>query len=451
MKDTLTLKENINIIDHYDVIVLGGGTAGSVAGSAAARLNAKTLIIESEGALGGTSTVGQVTPMMPVEIEGNPDSSAFNKEIKKRLIAEGYGAKDSNGNDGWFNPEMLKHTLEDIYLEYNGDILYDCEFVKPIVENDTIKGVIVYNKNGLEAYTADQFIDATGDALVAYRADVPCKEGSKEDKYQAVSLRFTVSNIELKKFTNFLSELGQDYGLEYPLVETAMVWGEGFALEKIFLEALESGDLKKEDGKYFQAFSIPGMPTSMYFNCPEIPGKINSLDPKELTEARIKGRKMMKRLYNFFVDYLPGFNTSFIASEASIIGIRESRRIVGEYVLDSEDYQKRRKFPDAIANSAYPIDIHGDELELKEVKKGEYYQIPYRTLIPKNITNLLVTGKSISSTFTTQAAIRIQSICRATGEAAGIAAAMAVKENITVRDIDGKKIKEQMLNWGADI
>lgn len=451
MSKTVKLKENVNIKEHYDVIVLGGGTAGSVAGSAAARLKAKTLIIESEGALGGTSTVGQVTPMMPVKMKGNPDSSAFNKEIKKRLIAEGYGAKDSNGNDGWFNPEMLKHSLEDIYLEYGGDILYDTEFVKPIVENDTIKAVIVYNKNGLEAYTADQFIDATGDALVAYRAGAPCKEGSKENKYQAVSLRFTVSNIELKRFTNFLSQLGQNYGLEFPLIETAMVWEQGFPLEEIFQKALDNGDIKREDGKYFQAFSIPGMPNSMYFNCPEIPGRVNSLDPKELSEARIKGRKMIKRLYNFFVDYLPGFEDSFIANEASIIGIRESRRIIGEYVLDSKDYNDRKKFKDAIASSAYPIDIHGDELELKEIKQGEYYQIPYRSLIPKNIKNLLVTGKSISSTFTTQAAIRIQPICRATGEAAGIAAVKAIKEDINVRDINGQNIKKQMLDWGADI
>src|SRR6056297_2706816 len=160
MESKVSFKEDIKLVDHYDVIVIGGGTAGSTAGAAAARLGANTLVIEKENALGGTATLGQVTPMMPVKIEGNPDSSAFNKEIKKRLIKEGYGAEDSNGNDGWFNPEMLKHTLEDIYLEYNGDILYDCEFVKPIVENDTIKGVIVYNKNGLEAYTADQFIDA---------------------------------------------------------------------------------------------------------------------------------------------------------------------------------------------------------------------------------------------------------------------------------------------------
>lgn len=451
MSKTLSLNENVNIKDHYDVIVLGGGTAGSVAGSAAARLGVKTLIVESEGALGGTSTIGQVTPMMPVKIEGNPDSSAFNKEIKKRLIAQGYGAKDSNGNDGWFNPEMLKHTLEDIYLQYDGEILYDSEFVKPVVEDKTIKAIIVYNKNGLEAYSAEQFVDATGDALVAYRAGAPCKEGSKEDKYQAVSLRFTVSNIELKKFTSFLSQIGQVYGLEYPLVETAMVWNKGFALEEIFQKALDNGDLKKEDGKYFQAFSIPGMPNSMYFNCPEIPGKVSSLDPQELSEARIKGRKMIKRLYNFFVDYLPGFEGSFIANEASLIGIRESRRIVGEYLLDSKDYKNRKKFKDAIASSAYPIDIHGDQLELEEVKKGEYYQIPYRSLIPKNIDNLLVTGKAISSTFTTQAAIRIQPICRATGEAAGIAAAKAINENITIRAIEGKKIKEQMLDWGADI
>ena len=451
MRNAVQLSGYVEIKDHFDVIVIGGGTAGSVAGAAAARQGADTLIIESENALGGTATLGQVTPMMPVKMDGNPDSSAFNKEIKQRLIKKGYGAEDSNGNDGWFNPEMLKHTLEDIVMEYDADLILDTEFVQPVVEQGKIKSVIVHNKNGLYAYTADQFIDATGEALVAYRANAPCKAGYEEGKYQAVSLRFTVGNIDLKKFAQFLKEIGQDYGLEYPLIETAMVWGEGFALEEVFQKALDNGDIKKEDGKYFQAFTIPGMPKAMYFNCPEIPGHINSNDQSELTYATLKGRQMIKRQFNFFKNYFPGFEESYIASEASIIGLRESRRIIGEYILDDEDYKKRRKFEDAVASSAYPIDVHGDELKLEHLKEGEYYQIPYRSLIPKEIDNLLVTGKSISSTFNVQAAVRIQPICRATGEAAGIAAAKAVIEDKMVREIDGKAVKQIMLNWGADI
>jgi len=451
MESKVSFKEDIKIVDHYDVIVIGGGTAGSTAGTAAARLGANTLVIEKENALGGTATLGQVTPMMPVKMEDNPDSSAFNKEIKKRLIKEGYGAKDSNGNDGWFNPEILKHTLENLLIEYEADLIYDTEFIKPVVDNGKIQAIIVSNKNGLVAYSAQQFIDATGEALVAYRAGAPCKEGYEEGKYQAVSLRFTMGNIEIKRFVDFLNELGQDYGLEYPLIETAMVWGENFALNPVFKKALKNGDIKREDGKYFQAFTIPGMTKAMYFNCPEIPGHINSNDQQELTKSIVRGRKMIKRLAKFFRKYFPGFEESYIASEASIIGIRESRRIIGEYYLDRKDYENRAKFADAIASSAYPIDIHGDELKLEHLNKGEYYQIPFRSLIPKTINNLLVTGKSISSSFSLQAAVRIQPICRATGEAAGIAAAQAVKEEKNVNNINGKKVKENMLNWGADI
>ncbi len=451
MEELNFLKEKIELKAKYDVIVIGGGTAGSIAGIAAARLGAKTLIIEKEGALGGTSTLGLVTPMMPVKMKGNPDSSAINKELKKILYKKGYGAADQQGNDGWFNPEMLKFTLEETYLAAGGRLLYDTSLIKPIVKDNQIKALLVHNKEGITAYQADIFIDGTGDADLAYLAGVPCQRGKEEAKYQALSLRFQISNIDLKKFANFLIEQGQDWGLDYPLLETAMVWGQGFALENIFQKALTAGDIDFEDGKYFQAFSVPGMPGTISFNCPEIPGEKDSLNPTDLTYARIKGREMMQRLYKFFKKYFPGFSDSYLATQAELVGVRESRRIVGQYLLDKADYLERRKFADAIASSGYPIDIHGEQLEIKALQPGEYYQIPFRTLLPKNITNLLVIGRAISTTFNAQSAIRIQPICRATGEAAGIAAAFAIARKKSPQQIKGREVKEKMLSWGADI
>ncbi|MFW5735855.1 MAG: FAD-dependent oxidoreductase, partial [Halanaerobium sp.] len=219
----------------------------------------------------------------------------------------------------------------------------------------------------------------------------------------------------------------------------------------LFKEAEKEGILKKEDLNYFQIFSIPGQLEKMAFNCPEIPFEVDPLNTCERTQAYIEGRKMIKRLLAFTKKYFPGFEQAHLAKQAELLGVRESRRIKGEYTFNLEDYQKRRKFEDAVASSAYPLDIHGRELKLDKLEAGEYYQLPFRSLIPQKINNLLVAGRHISATFSGQSAIRIQPVVMATGEAAAIAAAIAVKEDKNLKDIDAKEIKKIMLSWGADI
>ena len=450
MKKIKFKSKDIKLNDDYQLIVVGGGTAGSTAAIAAARMGIKTLIIEKASALGGSSTLGQVTPMMPVKIEGNPNSSAVNKEIKSRLREQNAGGKDGSDNDGWFNPETLKFVLEELYLEAGGDILYESTFVDSQASEDKINEIIIKNKSGLTAYQADYYLDCSGDAELAFSASVPMQEDKDED-YQAVSLRFMMDNIDLKKFTQFLEAKGQNWGLEYPLIETAYTRDLNSVLGDLFNEAQNRGVLKEEDLNYFQIFSIPGQSGKMAFNCPEIPFKVDPLNSRERTQAYIEGRKMMKRLITFTREYFPGFEQAHLASQAELLGVRESRRIKGEYTFSLEDYQKRRKFEDAIASSAYPLDVHGKTLKLDRLEAGEYYQLPFRSLIPQKTNNLLAAGRHISATFSGQSAVRIQPIVMATGEAAAIAASLAIKENKTFKEISGQEIKKIMLEWGADI
>ncbi|SNX54590.1 FAD-dependent oxidoreductase [Thermoanaerobacterium sp. RBIITD] len=446
-------KRQIPIIDKYDVIVVGGGTAGSTAAIASAREGLKTLLIEKYGFLGGSSTASQVMPMMHVNIESNPASS-IDKEIRKRLMNSGYGAKDPYGNDGWFNPEMMKFVLEEMFLEYGGIILYDTDFIDAIVDENTINGIIVNNRSGLNAIMGKIVIDCTGDANVAFSSGVPCFIGDeKTGKNQAISLRFMIGNIDLIRFQSFLKDIGQNWGLDYPLIETAMVWKSGFPLESIFKKGLENKEINYEDGAYFQAFSIPGMPGVMSFNCPEIPDINDSINAEKISYSYQKGREMIQRLYKFLKKYLSGFEESYILSVAPMIGIRESRRIRGKYVLSINDYNNRSKFDDAIAKTAYPVDIHGmrAEYEVIPLKNNEYFEIPFRCLVPLNIDGLLVAGRCISSTFIAQSSIRIQPTCRATGEAAGIAAAHCIKYNIKVSEIEGSDIRKIMRTYGYNI
>ena len=433
----------------YDVIVIGGGTAGSTAAIASAMEGVSTLIIERNTYLGGTASGGQVTPMMSDGVAGGLGDSYINRSIKKRLAKEGYSADDKCGNGGWFNTEMIKFTLEEIFTEYNGKILYNTEFIDTFVENNKITGILVHNKSGLQLIKGKVFIDCSGDADVAFLSGVPCFSGDEIfHRNQAVSLRFMVGNINILKLKNFLQDIGEVDILEYPLVEIASLWSRISPLNNIFKKALENGDIQYSEGKYFQAVSVPGMPGVMSFNCPEIPDIYDALNPESLSSALMTGRSMIKRLLYFLKSYIPGFEESYIMSVAEMPGIRESRRIKGKYILSEEDYKSRAKFDDYIARTAYPIDIHGtmDDSKMdKPMERGEYFEIPYRCLVTGELENLLVAGRCISSTFIAQSSIRIQPTCRAMGEAAGIAAAYCIKYNSKTNELDGSIVNTIMM------
>jgi hypothetical protein len=447
-------KRCIFMHDDYDVIIVGAGTAGSTAAIATAMMGANTLIVERNCFLGGSSSGGQVTPMMHAGMIGNADSSFINALVKQRLRAENYGAADPYENDGWFNPEMLKFILEDMYLEHGGHILYDTEFIESICENGVITGIVIHNKGGMQVIRGNIIIDCTGDADVAYSAGVPCFSGDEiSQQNQSSSLRFMVGNIDIAKLQDYLKCIGETTILEDPLLEISAEWKTASPLRKLFQKAVDDGVLDYDDGCYFQAFTVPGMKSVMSFNCPEVQGINNTLDPDARTDIMIIGKKMIKRLYRFLTMYLPGFENSYILSVAAMPGVRESRRINGKYVLSETDYNNRSKFDDAIARTAYPVDIHGvlDEkrLPIRHMARGEYFEVPFRSLVPENIDNLLVGGRCISATFIAQSAIRIQAICRATGEAAGIAAAYCAQNKMNISKFDGKIAREMMTKNGA--
>lgn len=444
---TYTYNKLCNIMEKsYDVIVIGGGIAGSAAAIASAMAGVNTLIIERNSCLGGLASGGQVTPMMHNGIDGRTGRSYINEIIKKKMAMEGYGADDHYGNDGWINPEMIKYTLEEILSDYKGEILYNTELLDTVVENNKIKGVIVHNKSGLSLISGRVFIDSTGDADAAFASGVTCFKGDELlHNNQAMSLRFMVGNIDIMKLKAFLKEIGEPDILEYPLVEIASVWEANTPLNKVFQRALKDRVIEYPDGKYFQAFSVPGMPGVMSFNCPEIPGIYDTLDTSAVSRGLTIGRKMIKRLHGFLKAYIPGFENSCIISSAEMPGIRESRRIRGKYILSEKDFSERAKFEDGVARTAYPIDIHGliDEkkLGIKLMERGEYFEIPYRCMVTDSIENLLVAGRCISSTFIAQSSVRIQPTCSALGEAAGVAAAYCVRNNVKANELDGKIVR----------
>ncbi|GAA5503460.1 hypothetical protein Dxin01_03218 [Deinococcus xinjiangensis] len=470
----------------WDVIVAGGGTAGAVAGIAAARAGARVLVVEAQGSLGGTGTNAWVTPLMRNVSGGENLNRGLTEEIKRRLRERGDSAYAPNGNDNWFNPEGLKFVLEQMLLEAGGEVLYHTGVVAPLLRQKVegskglraegkeqsaeshnpqpmahIHSLVIHNKGGLQALRAKVFIDATGDADVAARAGAPFHAGDEDGVHQAMSLRFTLAGVDTARLYEFLQANGQ-WQDSPDFLHFWMVWGRKSSLEPMFRQAVDDGVLQERDGDYFQAFSVPGRAGELSFNCPRIRADLNDgADPWQLSAAQTDGREAIERLTRFCRDYLTGCEHAYIGLVAPMVGIRETRRIVGDYTLSVEDILTCKKFPDSICKNHYPVDIHSVKggAKLLHETGGQapyfapdaYHEIPYRCLLPQGVANLLVAGRAASSTFEAQSSIRVQQNCHTMGEAAGIAAAWAAKAEGDVRQVDVAALQTEMRRLGGNV
>ncbi len=414
----------------WDIIVAGGGLSGVAAAVAAARKDCSVLLIEKNGFLGGCATASLVTPMMKNnDAKGNPLNRGLYEEILKRLAKTGNSAKHPDGNPGWFNPEEMKFLLDRLCEENNVNLLFDTRLIGVKREDGHIKAINCINKGGVQQYGGDYYIDATGDADLAFYAGVPCDTG----EHQSLTLRFNMDNVNIFKFSKWLIDIEPEMtfsSVEYGdcntiLLTTAHTSEDvGWKLRPYFRLAVRDGVIKPEDAEYFQIFTIPGQRNAIAFNCPRIYSQkpLDPLDPWDISYAYVQGRKQIKRLENFCKTYLPGFEGAYISQIAPCLGIRESRRIEGVNKLFEEDILESKKYKGAAASSNYPIDIHGNSKqgnELTELLKNDYYDIPIGSLIPQHVSNLMVVGKALSATFKAQSSARIQPNCIAMGESAG--------------------------------
>ena len=438
----------------YDCIVVGGGTAGACAGITAARHGLKTLIVESFGFLGGTQTAALVTPMMATLISDadKANISGLNNEIITALEQSG------DGNGAWFNPEALKFVLEEMAVQSGAELLYFTQCIDVETKDGAIHSIKIFNKSGISELRAHYFIDASGDADLAFGAGVPCVSGSAATgKNQHISLRFECGGVSMQRFAEFMTDIA---GWKHNAAEMHVAYThyKDWYLTPLFQAGISEGIIEAEDANYFQMFSIPGKPDCAAFNCPEIRCEHNGINPWNLTGAVIKGHRTIKRLMRLMRAKFPGFEKAYINQVASQVGIRETRRIVGDYVLCAADVVSYKKFDDGIARSNWYMDVHGAEDEREAVEsialadideRDKYYEIPYRALFSSAISNMLVAGRCISSDFAAQSSYRIIPTCRAIGESAGHAVYLAHKNNCSVQTVDGTLVRAQMRLYGG--
>ncbi len=432
----------------YDVVVVGGGTAGAMAALEALKQGLSVIIIEKTLALGGTMTNALVTPMMPTYVE----NTHLTKHIKALL--EAYEGKKLTKDSPvvWFNPETVKYVMEKEILDCGGTILYDATLTEAQIKEGSIVEVTLLAANQPCRVKGRHFIDCSGDAALAKAAGIPTRSGNETDgKNQAVSFRFEIGGIDISTLRNWckneaytFNDCLNDQFFEFVHVPNNPACGN---LLEIFEAGRKNGELTAADIRYVQAFSIPAKPGVMSFNGPQLPNDHAVTDPLGFSQYVSTGRAMQRRLFQFLKKHIPGFEQAYIAQEARMLGVRESCRIVGQYVLDEADYIARRKFDDGIARADWYVDVHTDDLEVEKehfkVKydPGEYYEIPYRCLVSHEVKNYIAAGRHISTTFKVQSSVRIQFTCQNMGVAAAYACKYSKETNIPLNQIDGKALK----------
>lgn len=412
---------------RYDLAVIGGGFAGVSAALAAARGGARVLLVEKSNCLGGAATNCLVNPFMPysTQIDGKRVdlSAGIFKEIHDRL-KERHAMRGES-----FLEEELKYILNEMMMEAGVDLLFHAYICRVEKSGDAITAVTVATKSGEMQIEADYFIDATGDAQLAYLAGCPTVLGREPDHLcQPMTLCFRVGNVDVERF-----------------------YASRERLKLAHKQSLEAGELinPRENILVFQT----PIRNVLHFNTTRVVKK-NPTSPEEVTEAEILARRQVYEIYDFMKKHADGLEDSFLMMTAAEIGVRESRMIVGDYVLREQECRDCAKFDDAIAACNYDIDIHNPEgtgTSHYYFKAGEYYTVPYRCLIPKTVSNMLVAGRCISSDHGAQASYRIMPVVCCIGEAAGSAIGLLAKNKATVRELNVKQLQDLLKQNGAFI
>ena len=407
-------------LKKVDVLVVGGGPGGVCAAVGAAKEGASVLLVERYGFMGGMATAGLVNPFMSYKIDGKKLTSAVFNEMLDRMTRA--GALSERGQI--FNDEGLKIVLDQMMQDHGVDLLLHSTFVGVEMDGQRIERVQTVGKSGRIDLTATVIVDSTGDGDVAAQAGAPTEIGrSRDGLCQPMTLCFRIGGVTGEPTPGELRK----------------------ELTAIYLEAKAAGEIDqpREDVLIFGTM----VPHIFHFNTTRII-KRDATDTLELTAAEIEGRRQTAELVDLFRQRSPRCKDAYLVKMAAQIGVRESRRVMGTYVLTVDDVLEACKFEDGIARSRYPVDIHsptGEGTIIQRLPPGEFYEVPYRCLVPQDVDNLLIGSRCISSTHEAHSSLRVMPVVVGIGEAAGVAAAWAARDGIAPREIDGARLKAAVL------
>lgn len=437
---------------HYNVVVIGGGPAGTVAAIAAARQGVSVLLVEQNGYLGGMLTCAGVGPQMTFHAGSTQVVRGIPDEIICRLQELGLSPGHMEDFVGYassitpFDAEGMKLILETLALESGVQLLYHTVYTGCTVEKGRITKVKLYSKNGFFDVTADVFLDCSADADLATHAGVSSVYGRDSDNLaQPMTMNIKVANVDREEVTAFVKSNQNDMLATIPFDHLEQIPRTGIQGAYSLITAAKANGEFDVDRDMVLCFETNN-PGEFILNMSRVVRK-SAVDPFQLTEAEIEGRKQAHQIVAFMRNHIPGFKNCRIVSTGPNIGIRESRKINGCYKLTAEDLLDNRMFSDAIAMGGYPIDIHspdGATMKHRFLKPGSWYSVPYRSLIVNEVENLIVAGRCISTTHEACAAIRVTPIVMAIGQAAGTAAAQSVLSSQPANTLDTDILRDTL-------
>ncbi len=437
----------------YDVLVVGGGPSGLTTALAAAEDGLKVGVIESRSFLGGNMTIG-----LPVLGFLGQKKNQIIRGLPQKFI-DRLRAINAASEHRWcplhmgitlVEPEAVKTVALQMLLEAGVDVTFHTFCAGVVMDGDTIRGVDPESKSGREAVLGKIVVDCTGDADVAYRSGVPCEKGSRETGgLQPPTLMFCLAGVDTDKLRLSIAQHTRTYLTDFIPAE---YFGQNHQFIVVGLRELIA-KARQERGLNIpneRTIIITGLrPGEVWINMTRVAG-VDATDVRSLSHGEIEARRQIEDIHTYLKNYVPGFEQCYFTKTAPFLGIRETRRIVAHYMMTQEDVLGCRHFDDAIAVASYPIDIHrpGDE-GCTLIWCGDCYDIPYGSLVPQRVRNLLVAGRCIGATHEAMGAIRVMATGMAMGEAAGRAAKLALRSGVRPDAIDVPTLQAELRAKGA--
>jgi hypothetical protein len=405
-------------MDSFDVIVIGGGPAGIIAALAAARVGVKTLLIEKNGFLGGAATASVLGPISPFHFYDEQVIKGIPQEFVDELIkAEGstghmktlnpYGSGDSLC---FYDREKYKYVAAGMLIKANVTILYHSFLFGIVKSGNRLTGIKTISKSGERTYMASIFVDATGDGDLAALAGAEYILGNADGTMQPSSSMFEMSNVDTEALYNYIYDNPGEFEWVsdiVPLREFSHRLDQNYFVAQGFKSLVQQGirDGKLKFGRDSVLLLNGIYPGTIHFNSTRVSG-LNPLNVEEMTRGEIDGRRQIESVSEFMIKYVPGFAKAYVSVTNAELGVRESRHITGLYILTGTDVTEGRKFDDVVSRGYFPIDIHNQGVSgySKKSTGGTWqplkdtFDIPYRSLVPKIIDGLVLSGRCISGT-----------------------------------------------------